>query len=212
MSRTFDASFVDLHRAPSETVRVDRVVGSARRVREGAEPEPVHEGMALSVGDTVALAAGAEIQAGELIFRGGSGGRAHALVPAGAYRSTPSRNDVPQILQQLAEVEREGGADPIAAQQKLPSTPYERANATEFARLNLALPAARLLSERVARSLRAVVVFVSDETAFVAFERIDAPTLRAVIEQLERPVNPHLVPAAVIDELLARVYGAASWS
>jgi len=216
VTRALDASFVDLHRSASETVTVERIVGTAQRLREGAEPEGVHEGMELRVGDTVALEAGAEIVAGGFVFRGGNGGRAHALVAPTAFRASPTRADVPQLLEQLARLEREDGVDPVAAKQTPPKTPYERASAAEFARLNLSLPAARLLSERTARALRAVVVFVSDETAFVAFESVDAGRLRAVMEHLERPTNAHVVPGDVIDELLARVYGAAgppsSWS
>jgi hypothetical protein len=216
VSRSLDASVVDLHRCSAETVVVDRAIGASERLRDGADPEEVHEGMELSVGDTVALAAGAEVHAGGFVFRGGSGGRAHALVAPGAFRSSPSRADVPQMLEQLAQVEQEGGADPIVENQPGPTTPYERAAAAEFARLNLSLPASRLLSETAARTLRAVVLFVSDETAFVAFDAVDASKLRTVIEQLERPTSAHIVTPDVIDELLARIYGASgparNWS
>jgi hypothetical protein len=216
VTRALDASHVDLHRAGSDTVTVERAGGAAQRLREGAEPEDVYEGMELRVGDTVALEAGAEVVAGGFVFRGGNGGRAHALVAPTAFRASPTRGDVPQLLEQLAQLEREGGVDPVAAKHPPPKTPYERASAAEFARLNLSLPAARLLSERTARALRAVVLFVSDETAFVAFEAVDAGKLRAVMEHLERPTNAHVVPGEVVDELIARVYGASgpssNWS
>lgn len=216
MTRALDASFVDLHRSSSEAVTVERVAGAAQRLREGEPPEDIREGLELRVGDTVALEAGAEVVAGGFVFRGGNGGRAHALVAPTAFRASPTRGDVPQLLEQLARLEREGGVDPVAAKHQPPATPYERAAAAEFARLNLSLPAARLLSERTARALRAVVLFVSDETAFVAFEAVDASKLRAVMEHLERPTNAHVVSGDVVDELLVRVYGASgpssSWS
>lgn len=207
MSRAVDASFVDLHRCSGDPVAVEHVAGTARRLREGAEPETITEGTVLEVGDTVALTAGSEVHAGPFVFRGGNRGRAHALVAASAFRASPSRADVPQLLEQLAQIDREGAVDPLASQRP-PRTPYERAAAAEFARLNLSLPAARLLSESAARTHRAVALFASDETVFVAFDTVDARKLRAVMEHLERPTSVHLVPVEVIDELLARVYGA----
>lgn len=206
MSPPPDASFVDLHRA-SDGVVVDHVEGSAQRLRENAEPEPVEEGAKLEVGDTVALGPGAEVRAGPYVFRGGNRGRAHALVAPTSFRGSPTRADVPRQLEELARIEQTGGDDPVARDHAPPRAPHERAAAAEFAFTNLTMSAARLLSEAAARSLRSVVLFLSDEAAFVACDAIDAPKLRSLIEHLERPTHVNLVGSEVVDDLLERVYG-----
>ncbi len=218
MSEALDASIVDLHRARSERVTVERVEGHAQLLREGGEPAAVEVGTPLKVGDTVALEAGAEVHAVGYVFRGGNHGRAHALVSSQAFRTSPSREDVPELLKKLQEIADDTSGrttDPLAAAQSAPSTPHERASAAEFARLNLSVPAARLLSEPTARETRSVVLFISDETAFVALDELSVEKMQRLIRELDRPVHTHLVSPEVIDELLARVYGmgdASSWS
>jgi hypothetical protein len=209
-----DVSFVDLHRMSRSPVTVEQVRGRAWRVHDGGRLEALSEGERLEVGDTVALAADTELHADGLVLAGGRFGKTHSLVSISAFRGSPSRGDVPKLLRQLAQIESEiqdrPSADPLAAAQSPPRTPHERAQAAEFALLNLSLPAARLLPASLAHELRAVVVFVSDETAFVAFESVDVRRLRMVMEGLERPVHTHLVSGPVMDLLLERVYGAGA--
>jgi hypothetical protein len=73
--------------------------------------------------------------------------------------------------------------------------------------MNLDLRAAMELSEETARDIRAVPLFLSEETAFVALERVDLPRMVRLMTELARPVNPYLVPPEVVEELIARVYG-----
>ena len=148
---------------------------------------------------------------GTLKLFGGSRGRAHALVPADAFKSAPRRADVPRLLEQLAGIEAEAvklGEDPLAMQRG-PETPHERAKASEFAKLNLTLSVARELPETIAREDRAVALFVSDDTAFVAVSTLDVAKLRRLMTALRRPVNPHMVDEDIIDALLAQVYVSA---
>ncbi|MEM7679360.1 MAG: hypothetical protein AAF449_25585 [Myxococcota bacterium] len=93
--------------------------------------------------------------------------------------------------------------------QRGPETVHERAKSSEFARLNLTLSVARELPESVARQLRAVALFVSEDTAFVAVSSLDVAKLRRLMTALRRPVNPHMVEEEVIDQLLERVYATA---
>lgn len=205
-----DTSVVNLHRTAGSPVRVDRVDGMAWRIREGAErAEPLAVGDHLEPGDTVALAAEAQVEAGTLRLRGGVSGQAHALVKDGAFRANPSRADVPRLLLQLAQIEEQmgtDGEDPLAVRQG-PESAFECAASSDFARSNLVLAAARELPEAVARSERAVCLFVNEDTAFVAVTAISVAKLRALMEALDRPVNPHMVEEPVLDELLERAYG-----
>ena len=204
-----DLSFVDLHRVADTETRVERVVGKAWRVPEGGDPIPLVESHTLRVGETVAVEPGGEVLAGGLHLRGGRRGRAHSLVAASSFRPSPSRSDVPRLLMQLTGAERQRyrrGSDPLTESHPVPQTPHERARAAEFALANLCPAAARLLPEAVAREVRAVVLFVSEETAFTAFEQLTVDGLRRVMEDLERPVSPHVVPAGLLDALLDRVY------
>ncbi|MEO1228341.1 MAG: hypothetical protein AAFZ18_05495 [Myxococcota bacterium] len=205
-----DTSIVNLHRTAGGPVHVDRVDGPVWRIREGSEQaEPLEVGDHLEPGDTVALGAAAQLEAGSLRLRGGDHGQAHALVKEGAFRPNPSRADVPRLLLQLAQIEEQmgsAGEDPLAVRQG-PETDFERAASSDFARCNLVLAAARELPETVARAERAVCLFVNEDTAFVAVTGISVAKLRALMEALGRPVNPHMVEEAVLDELLDRAYG-----
>jgi hypothetical protein len=204
-----DTNIMDLHRAPEEPQVVESLEGRAWLVKEGEKGAVrVAPGVLVSVGDVLALAAGARVRLGGMVLSGGNRGRAHGLVAQGAFRSAPNRADVPRLLTQLLQIEREMaplGEDPLAMQPG-PSTPHERAVSAEFARLNLDEEAARRLREADARPNRAVCLFFAEDTAFVAFDALTVPRLRAVMEALHRPVNPHLVTPEVLDELLARVY------
>ncbi|MCA9549770.1 MAG: hypothetical protein KC933_07025 [Myxococcales bacterium] len=209
MTRLPDTNILDLHRAEAGPMAVDALEGRAWLVKEGdKEAVPVSPGTEVAVGDVLALAAGARVRLGGLLLQGGNRGRAHGLVGQDAFRTAPNRADVPRLLNQLLQIEREMeplGEDPLTMQPG-PVTPHERAASAEFARQNLDEAAARRLSEGEARAHRAVVLFYSEDTAFVAFERLTVPRLRAVMEALHRPVNPHLVTAEMLDELLMRVY------
>ncbi|MGF1509095.1 MAG: hypothetical protein ACFB9M_06285 [Myxococcota bacterium] len=207
-----DVSYVDLHRVSGSPLRVEHIRGRAWRVNDGGRLTNLDEGESLEVGDTVAVSAEGELQAEGLTLPGGRRGKTHSLVATSAFRSSPSRADVPKLLRQLAQIEQEiagqGSADPLAAAQSPPRTPHEQAQASEFARSNLSIPAARLLSEALARELRVLVLFVSDETAFVAMEDVTVWRLRRVMEALERPVHTHLVTSTDMSALLEKVYGA----
>lgn len=195
------------------SVRVERLVGRAWRVEDGSFGAELEEGQSIETGQTVALEADAELLAEGLCLVGGRRGKTHSLVPASAFRASPNRGDVPKLLAQLSQIEREiqgSGNDPLAAAQSPPSTPHEQASAVEFARANLNRAAARLLPESLARSLGALVIFVSEETAFVAFETVDVAKLRTVMEALERPIHSHLVPTGVLEPIIDQVYGRGS--
>jgi len=208
-----DPAHVELHRMARPSVRIERVVGRAWRVHEGSFGDELEEGASLETGQSVALEPEAELLAEGLCLVGGRRGKTHALVPMTAFRASPDRGDVPKLLRQLAQIEREiegSGNDPLAAAQSPPSTPHERASAIEFARANLNRAAARLLPESLARRLGAMVIFVSEETAFVAFESVDVAKLRTVMEALERPIHSHLVPEGTLASMLDQIYGRGS--
>ena len=209
MEQVPDTSIVNLHRASRSPLAIDRLEGQAWRIREGAsEAEQLSVRDLLRVGETVAVAPGGVVEAGPLQLRGGFRGQAHALVKAGAFRPSPNRTDVPRLLLQLAQIEEQMtsfGEDPLAVREG-PETPFERAASAEFARNNLVLMAARELPESVAQEQAAVCIFVNEETAFVAVSELSVAKLRAVMEALQRPVNPHMVEPQVLDELLERVY------
>lgn len=208
-----DITIVNLHCASRSPLTIDRLEGAAWRVPEGpAEPMPLIPGDTIRVGETLALAEGAILDAGPLHLRGGTRGQAHALVKDGAFRPNPSRSDVARLLLQLAQIEEQMtalGEDPLAVRQG-PETAFERAASADFARCNLVLAAARELPEEVARTHEAVCLFVNEDTAFVAMAELSVAKLRAIMEALERPVNPHMVEREVLRELIQRVYGLPS--
>lgn len=213
MPRVPDTTIVDLHRVPYSPIAVDRIEGEAWRIPKGSgTPEPLGAGDDLEVGDTVALAPLSSLDAGPVHLRGGPRGRAHGLVSDRDLRVNPTRAQVPQLLLQLTEIEEqmsELGGDPLAVQPG-PESPFERAASAEFALCNLVPTAARELPESLARTEGAVVLFINEETAFVAMSSLSVQKLRSVMEAVQRPVNPHMVEPTVLEELLERAYGAPS--
>ena len=207
-----DTSIVDLHRSPSPELSVARACGAAHVVRENTKVvEPLSVGVVVRVGDIVALGPEGMAEVGPFTFHGGRRGRSHALVKPDAFSPNPSRADVHRLVAQLAQIEEEVASsteDPLTRQIG-PRTPYERAQSAEFADKNLDLNAARKLAFGVASELRAVCLFTSEDTAFVAVDGLSVAKLRRVIGALGCPVNPHLVTAEVLDALLERVYGEA---
>ena len=203
-----DLTVVDLHRVAGPLV-IQSIDGEVWHFPDGRPgPLPVEVGGAVEIGDTLALSAGARVLLGTLTLSGGRRGRAHALVPTDAFKAAPRRADVPRLLEQLAGIEAEAiklGEDPLAMQRG-PETAHEKARAAEFAQLNLTREIATELPEAVAREYRAVALFVSDDTAFVAVSSLDVSKLRRLMTELRRPVNPHMVEDSVIDALLMRVY------
>jgi hypothetical protein len=201
-----DTSCVDFHRVPVGGLVVNRIDGKAVRVLDnGRRAEALELGTVLAVGDTIALEKGAIVVASDVVMGGGRNGRAHTFVGDRAFRSTPSRADVPTLVKQF-EALQGLPEDPFAAHRP-PTTPYERALSADFARTNLDRAVALELGEDTARELRAVPLFLSEETAFIAMERVDLPRVVRLMTELARPVNPHLVPPEVVEELIARVYG-----
>ncbi len=208
MTEQPDLTIVELHRVDGPMV-IEGIDGEVWHFPDGKPgPISVRVGSAVQIRDTLALAPRARVRLGSLDLSGGRRGRAHALVPVDAFKTPPRRADVPKLLEQLADIEAEAvklGEDPLAMQRG-PETPHEIAKSTEFARLNLTLSVARELSEADARANRAVALFVSDDTAFVAVSALDVSKLRRLMTALRRPVNPHMVQDDVVDSLLDQVY------
>ncbi|MBX2810261.1 MAG: hypothetical protein KTR25_00560 [Myxococcales bacterium] len=208
-----DTTIVNLHRTSSSPLCIARLEGIAWRISEDTnEAQELRIGDQISRGETVALAPQAVLEAGSLRLLGGSKGQTHSLVKEGVFRPNPSRSDVPRLLLQLAQIEEQMsslGEDPLAVREG-PETAFERAASADFARCNLVPQAARELPEEVARQEGAVCLFVNEDTAFVAMSDLSVPKLRAVMEALERPINPHMIEADLLEELLERVYGLAS--
>lgn len=204
-----DTTIVNLQRAPQGSHVVVRVEGFAWRLRDDEDaPSVLSPGDALEPGDTVAVGAQSMVEAGTIRLIGGPRGQTHALVKDSDFRPSPSRADVPRLLLQLAQIEEQMtsfGEDPLAVRQG-PETPFERAASADFARCNLVSAAANELPESIARSESAVCLFVNEETAFVAVTDISVTKLRALMEALDRPVNPHMVEPEIIEELLERAY------
>ena len=211
MTEQPDLTVVELHRVDGPLV-VQAIEGDVWHFPDGRPgPIAVEIGGPVQIGDTLALAPGARVLVGTLDLKGGAKGRAHALVPVDAFKSAPRRADVPRLLEQLAGIEAEAiklGEDPLSMQRG-PESPHDKAKSSEFAQLNLTLSVARELPESIARADRAVALFVSDDTAFVAVSALDVAKLRRLMTALRRPVNPHMVEDSVIDALLERVYAAA---
>lgn len=202
-----DTTVVDFHRVPVGGLVVSRIDGTAVLVLEnGRRTAPLELGRVLSVGDTVAVERGGRVVASDLALVGGANGRAHSFVADDAFRSKPGRDDVPEIIRQLNLMGQRALGDPFVGQ-TAPSTPYERAASTEFARVNLDESVARELTKESAHALRAVPLFLSEDTAFVAMDRLDASRMVGLMAELSRPVNPHLVTSDVLDEVLERIFG-----
>jgi hypothetical protein len=207
-----DTTVVELHRLTRSPAAIRGIVGEAYRVTEdGTILAKLDNESQVSVGETIALEPGSVVLLDHLRFSGGRRGKAIAFVAESAFRSSPSRSDVPKLLDQLKEIDRQMlaqlGEDPLRMH-KGPATPFERATSAEFARLNLVDRDARELPEPIARALGAVCLFFSDESAFVAFSSVTIAKLRSLMEALNRPVNPHLVEEHVLEQLLERVYAA----
>lgn len=209
MSALPDTTVINLHRASRSPLTVSELEGAAWCIPDGSgSPKPLAVGAEISVGDSVAVGAGAELVVGCLRLNGGRRGQTFGLVKDGAFRPNPNRTDVPRLVLQLAQIEQqvaEGAEDPLAVRQA-PETELERASSADFARTNLVLAAARELPEEVARAQRAVVLFINEETAFTAMADLSVSKLRALIEALDRPVTPHMVEESALDALLADVY------
>lgn len=211
-----DTSVVELHRLLRSPAEVSSVIGPAYRVsEEGEELGVLATGHAVAVGDTLALGPEAEVKIEQLVLRGGKRGRAIALVAEHAFRSSPSKKDVPKLLAQLEEIDRQMmsqlGDDPLRMHRG-PESPYECAASAEFASHNLVLKDARELPREIADRARAVCLFFSDEAAFVAFSSVTIARLRTLMEILNRPVNPHLVEEHVLEALFEKVYPRAASS
>jgi hypothetical protein len=207
-----DTSVVELHRLTPGPHVVDEVHGSAFHViEEGDTYLELSSGNTLKIGDTIVVDPGARVVIGGVLLEGGRRGRAHTFVAENAFRSSPNKDDVPKLLDQLSEIEEKMranlGEDPLHMH-RAPLTEPDRAVAAEFARQNLVVPIARELPETVARRWRCVCLFYCDEAAFLATSDVSIAKLRAVMQALGRPVNPHLVEEAIVEELLARVYGS----
>jgi hypothetical protein len=205
-----DTTVVELHRLARSPIEVRAIVGEAYRVSEdGVILAKLSKESKVSVGETIALDPGSVLLIDRFRFAGGRRGKAIAFVAETAFRSSPSRSDVPKLLDQLKEIDRQMlaqlGEDPLRMH-KGPSTPFERATSAEFAELNLVERDARELPEPIARATGAVCLFFSDEAAFVAFSSVTIAKLRTLMEALNRPVNPHLVEEHVLEQLQQRVY------
>jgi len=208
-----DTSIVDLHRVPKRALSVLGIDGLAWRVLDADKGGvPLSVGEDIRAGETIVLDAGAEVVLETMVLAGGGRGRAHVFVPEDAFKTSPSKSDVPKLLAQLAQLERQvkeqAGEDPLT-EQLGPRTPFERALSSEFALQNLSLSCAHQLPEDVARREQAVVLFFHGDAACVAMPKMSVPRVRALMAALSRPVNPHLVDEETIHVLLESVYAAS---
>lgn len=206
-----DPNIIDLHRLDGEPVVIADLSGDVWLVEEvvSRPTRPAEPGMTIEEGSTLLLAAGSAVEVGPWRLRGGNHGRAHGFVGPNSLRTSPGRVDVPRLIAQLVSIQEEmaGRDEVLAPVAQGPQTVYERAYSAEYARLNLDVERARELEEATARELQAVLLFLADETACVALDQLTVPKLEAVMRAIQRPLNPHLVEAHVITELLDRVYG-----
>ncbi len=204
-----DVSVLDLHSVDEGPCPVIAVSGEAWWGSEDDEVlQEVCVGDEIPVGYAVVIAAGGLVQLPGLVLKGGNCGRAHALVSQANFQATPSRRDVPRLIAQLEQIEREmGGAgdDPLMMQSG-PSNPVEHAQSAEFARLNLDPKAAQLLPKDTAEAMGAVCLFSSQDTVFVAVAELSVGKLRTLMQTLDRPVNPHVVSPSVLEALLRDAY------
>lgn len=208
-----DTSIIDLHAVTAGPCPVLSVIGEAWfGPEEDDEFEMLSAGDEVKVGHAIMVAAGAKVELPGLTLKGGNQGRAHALVLQSRFQPSPNRDDVPRLITQLQQIEREmkpSGEDPLRMQSG-PMTAAERSQSAEFVWLNFDPEVAQLLQADDARRLGAVCIFISEETAFVAADDLTVPKLRELMQILDRPVNPHIVESVVLLELLARAYGDRS--
>jgi hypothetical protein len=212
-----DTTIVDLHRVSAQPLRVSAIEGGAFVVGESEEGEQhiarLELGGALKVGDTIFVDPGSRVEVAGLSLTGGRRGRAHSFVAQDAFKASPGVEDVPRLLSELAQIERQivaqTGEDPLAAQRG-PVTPFERAMSADFALQNLEVEIARALPEAIAKREGAVALFLSGDGAHVAVQQISLKRLRALMEALSRPVTPHMVTEDTLTALLHLTYPAGS--
>lgn len=204
-----DTTIVDLHRAGKQPLAVREVRGEAWRVSEASASEPLAAGQTVSLGETIFLSAGTEVVLDGEVLSGGGKGRAHSFVPEDAFKTSPGISDVPKLVSQLEQLERQvaeqRGEDPLS-EQRGPITAFDRAMAREFAILNLSLEAALELPEGIARAEQAVCLFHHGDAACVAMKEMTVRRIRALMSVLQRPINPHLVDGETLQTLLQAVY------
>jgi hypothetical protein len=210
-----DTTIVDLHRAGKHPLAIVSVRGTAWRVVEAAQGPPIFPGETVSLGETLFLDPGAEVEIEGGTLQGGKRGRAHSFVPEDAFRTSPSIADVPKLVSQLEQLEKQVaqqmGEDPLA-EQSGPRTSFDRAMAREFAIQNLTEEAAKLFPESVARGESSVCLFLHGEAVCVAMTQMSVRRIRTLMSVLGRPINPHLVDEETIQTLLEAVYGGQTRS
>ncbi len=204
------------HIARRGPLDVRALEGEVRRVDDaGALLEPLHVGDQLAVGAAIWVGPAGWVDVAGERLTGGRRGRAHVFLPAASIRVSPGRRDVPKLLRDLEQLESQLeahlGEDPLSGQ-RAGDAPYERAVAADHALQNLQLEAARALPESIARELGAVCLYVSGESAAVAVASMRVSKVRALMQALDRPVNPHMVPEDTLLALLDVVYGRGAAS
>ncbi len=206
---TADTNIVDLHAVEEGPCRVLSVAGEAWfGLQDDEDFEVLCAGVDVEVGHAIMIAAGGTVELDGRTLKGGNNGRTHSLVLQSRFQASPSREDVPRLVTQLQQIEKEmkpSGEDPLRMQSG-PMSAAERAQSAEFVWLNFDPEVAGLLDAADARRLRAVCIFISEETAFVAADDLTVPKLRELMQILNRPVNPHIVEPVVLEELLGRAY------
>lgn len=206
------ADFVELRCLPPGASSVVSVTGAAWKLDEArGERDPIERGTDLRVGDTVFVEPAATLLVDAQTLLGGSRGRTYAFVDK-AVETSPSRRDVPRLIQDLAKLESQMvahfGEDPLSTQRG-PETAFELAASREYAIQNLMIEAALCLPEKVARDVGAVCLFFHGEAACVAMKGVSVKKIRALMEALGRPVNPHVVDDQTLRTLFDGVYGPA---
>jgi hypothetical protein len=204
---------VDLH-ILQEPVIVSAVKGDAHRVTsDGNLGDRLEIGATLELGQIIFVGPEGQVTAGMMNLVGRRRGCAHSFVELSAVTASPGRKDVPHLIRDLAELEKQVvstlGTDPLEMQEA-PSSGYDRAYAVDYALQNLDIQCARQLPETEARELNAVCLFLAGESACVAVSGLSVRRLRSLMEALGRPVNPHMVDEETLRTLLATVYGAAA--
>lgn len=207
--RQVDTTIVDLHRAGKKALEVVEVQGTAWRVADATIGDPIRAGDSLGVGDTVYVDAGGVVVLDGDRLEGGLRGAAHSFVPEDAFRSPPTLADVPKLVSQLEQLEKQvkeqRGEDPLS-EQSGPITHFDRAMARDFAIQNLTYEVAVELPETIARNERSVCLFVHGDAVCVAMTQMSVRRIRTLMSVLGRPINPHLVDEETIQALLAMVY------
>ena len=204
---------VDLH-VLQEPLSVSSVTGDAFRVSsDGNLSDRLEAGARLEVGQIIFVGPGGLVEAGKERLEGRRRGCAHSFVELATVTASPGRKDVPRLIRDLAELEKQMvgtlGTDPLEMQEP-PSSAYDRSYAADYAFQNVDVECARLLPESKARELNAVCLFLAGESACVAVSGLSVRRLRSLMEALGRPVNPHMVDEETLSALLQAVYGATA--